>query len=236
MPSITALRHVAFEDLGILEDIFSERGWAVDYVEAPVADWTRFDPLAPDLLVVLGGPISANGEDDYPFLTSELAAIKQRLTADRPTLGICLGAQLIARSLGATVFPSGETEIGWKPLLLSDEGHTSPAHFLSAERCFMFHWHGDTFELPAGAVLLAGTEASLHQIFSWGNSTLAFQCHPEVRARDLEKWFVGHIVEIAAASDTNVVQLRADTQRYGADLERGARLCFTEWLDKLDLH
>ncbi len=235
MPSVTAFRHVAFEDLGTLEDIFGERGWVVNYVEAPIADWTRFDPLAPDILVILGGPISANGEDDYPFLTPELAAIKQRLAADRPTLGICLGAQLIARALGAVVFPSGETEIGWKPLFLSDEGNTSPVRYLGAEHCFMFHWHGDTFELPDSAVLLAGTEACLHQAFSWGGSTLAFQCHPEVRARDLEKWFVGHTVEVNAASDTNVVQLRADTQRYGADLDRSGRLCFTEWLDKLNL-
>ncbi len=235
MPSVTALRHVAFEDLGTLDDIFNERKWDVGYVEAPTLDWTTFDPLAPDLLVVLGGPISANDEKSYPFLNSEIAAIKQRLAADRPTLGICLGAQLIARALGAKVFTAREKEIGWKPLLLSGAGHTSPARHLSAEQCFMFHWHGDSFELPDDAVLLAGTEACLHQAFSWGRGTLAFQCHPEVRARDLEKWFVGHAVEIGTASATNVPQLRADTRRYAADLERCGRLCFTDWLDTLDL-
>lgn len=235
MTSVTALRHISFEDLGILESIFIERACAVDYVEAPTVDWAGFDSLAPDILVVLGGPISANGEDDYPFLVPEIAAIKQRLAADRPTLGICLGAQLIARALGAEVFPGTETEIGWKPLLLSESGNASSVRHLGAEHGFMFHWHGDTFELPDNAVLHAGTEACHHQIFSWGSSTLAFQCHPEVRARDLEKWFVGHTVEIAAASDTNVAQLRADTQRYGADLERNGKKCFVEWLDQLNL-
>ncbi len=235
MPSVTALRHVAFEDLGTLDDIFAERKWDVEYIEAPIAEWKAFDPLGPDLLVVLGGPIGANDEKSYPFLTSEIAALKQRLAADRPTLGICLGAQLIARALGAKVFTAGEKEIGWKPLLLSGAANTSPARHLSAEQCFMFHWHGDSFELPDDAVLLAGTEACLHQAFSWGSSTLAFQCHPEVRALDLEKWFVGHAVEIGAASGTNVPQLRADTRRYAADLERCGRLCFTEWLNKLGL-
>ena len=235
MASVVALRHVAFEDLGTLEDLFKERGWSVDYLDAPTVDWARFDSLVPDLLVILGGPIGANSEEEYPFLTSEISAIRKRLEVNRPTLGICLGAQLIARALGAKVYKGRETEIGWKPLLLSEKGKTSPARHLSAEHCFMFHWHGDTFDLPEGAVLLAGTEACPHQIFSWGESTLAFQCHPEVRAQDLENWFVGHAVEVGAAKDTNVMQLRADTVRYSADLERSGRACFGEWLNQLDL-
>jgi len=233
MPSIHAIRHVSFETLGVLEDVFAARHWDVSYIEAPVADWTDVDALEPDLLVVLGGPIGVNDEADYPFLTPEIAAIKQRLAADKPTLGICLGAQLIARALGAAVYPAQEKEIGWKPILLSGAGHTSPVRHLNAEHCFMLHWHGDTFDLPDDAVLLASTEACPHQAFSWGSGTLAFQCHPEVRAKDLEHWFIGHTVEINSASDTNVSQLRADTKRYGADLERQGRLCFNEWLDKL---
>jgi GMP synthase (glutamine-hydrolysing) len=235
MTTVTVLRHVAFEDLGILEELFAARNWKVNYVEAPVADWKSFEPLAADLLVVLGGPIGVYQEAIYPFLVPEIDALKRRLTADKPTLGICLGAQLIARALGANVYPGREKEIGWGPLLLSGAGHASPVKYLSAADTFMFHWHGDTFDLPEGAVLLAGTEIALHQAFTWGKATLAFQCHPEVRARDLEKWFVGHAVEIAAASGTNVPQLRADTQRYGAALERQAKLCFNAWLDGLKL-
>ena len=235
MTSVTVLRHVAFEDLGSLGDIFAARGWPVTYLEAPVVDWAAFDPLAPGLLVILGGPIGVNDETDYPFLTPEIAAIKRRLSADLPTLGICLGAQLIARALGAAVYPGREKEIGWKPLLISAAGYASPVRHLSAEQCFMFHWHGDTFNLPEGAVLLAGTEACLHQAFSWGAATLAFQCHPEVRIADLEKWYVGHTVEIAASHGVSVPRLRAEAHRYGADLERQGRLCFTEWLDALGL-
>lgn len=235
MVSVTALRHVAFEDLGILEDLFAARGWKVTYVEAPVADWSTFDPLAPDLLVILGGPIGVYEEGIYPFLTAEIAAIQARLEADKPTLGLCLGAQLIAKALGAPVYPGVEKEIGWKPLLITAAGAAGPARHLAAEHTFMFHWHGDTFDLPEGAVLLASTEACPHQVYSWGKATLAFQCHPEVRARDLEKWFVGHAVEIAAAKATNVPHLRDGTRRYGAALEQQGKKLFGEWLDSLKL-
>jgi GMP synthase (glutamine-hydrolysing) len=235
MTSVAVLRHVAFEDLGILEDLFAARRWSVTYEEAPVMDWTAFDSLKPDLLVILGGPVGVYEENIYPFLTSEIAAIKKRLDADKPTLGLCLGAQLIARALGAAVYPGPEKEIGWGPLLLTKAGQTSPVGHLAAEHTFMFHWHGDTFDLPEGATLLAGTEICMHQAFSWGTATLAFQCHPEVRARDLEKWFVGHAVEIATARGVSVPRLRSDTQRYGANLETQGTLCFDGWLKNLKL-
>jgi len=233
MAAVTALRHVAFEDLGLIEDVCAARRWPVSYAEAPTMDWSAFDPVAPDLLVVLGGPIGVYEESIYPFLTPEVAAIGKRLAANKPTLGICLGAQLIARALGSRVYPGPEREIGWKPLLLTAAGNASPIRHVAAEHAFMFHWHGDTFDLPEGAVLLASTEACPHQVFSWGPSTLAFQCHPEVRARDLEKWFVGHAVEIAAAPGVNVPLLRDDTRRYGAALEQQGKKLFSEWLDGL---
>jgi GMP synthase (glutamine-hydrolysing) len=235
MTTVTALRHVAFEDMGTLEDVIAARKWKMNYVEAPVADWASFDPLKPDLLVVLGGPIGAYQENIYPFLKVELAAIRARLDADKPTLGICLGAQLIARALGANVYPNKEKEVGWGPLLMTAKGQASPVRHLAAEHTFMLHWHGDTFDLPEGATLLAGTEIAMHQAFSWGSSTLAFQCHPEVRARDMEKWFVGHALEISTTYGVNVPSLRADTKRYGAVLEQQGQKCFGEWLDSLKL-
>jgi len=154
--------------LGILEDLFAARGWAFSYLDVPAANLADFGLLKPDLLVVLGGPVSVKDTQDYPFTAHEPALLKPRLDADIPTLGICLGAH---------VYPGPEREIGWKPLLLSAAGQGSPVRHLSA---------GETFDLPEGATLLAGTEACLHQIFAWGSGTLAFQCHPEVRLRELE--------------------------------------------------
>ncbi len=234
MAAVTVLRHVAFEDLGILEELFAARGWLVTYVEAPVADWATVDLLESDLLVILGGPISVYEESSYPFLTPEIAALKRRLDADKPTLGICLGAQLIARALGAAVYPGREKEIGWRPLLMTPAGNASLARYFSAGETFMFHWHGDTFDLPADAVLLASTDVCTNQAFTWGKGTLAFQCHPEVRAADLEKWYVGHAAVLISVH-LHVRNLRADAARYGAALERQGKRCFNEWLDNLGL-
>jgi GMP synthase (glutamine-hydrolysing) len=235
MTSVVALRHVAFETLGILEALFAKRGWSHAYVDVPTADLAAIDPLSPDLLVVLGGPIGAMDDMNYPFLAQETELLKRRLATGKPTLGICLGAQLLARALGARVYRGRETEIGWGPLLLTAAGQASPVRHLAAEHTFMFHWHDDTFDLPQGATLLAGTESCLHQAFSWGQATLAFQCHPEVRAAELENWFVGHAVELKTAEGINVRKLRADSRRFGPTLEKQGGACFAEWLDGLKL-
>ena len=233
--TVVALRHVAFETAGILEDLFAKRGWSFSYLDVPTANLADFDPLAPDLLLILGGPIGVNDTQNYPFLTQETALIKRRLDEDKPTLGICLGAQLIAKALGARVYKGPAPEIGWKPLLLTAGGKISPIQHLSADKTFMFHWHGDTFDLPKDSVLLAGTETCLHQAFAWGTGTLAFQCHPEVRAAELENWFVGHAVELSQSAVATVRMLRADTLRYGKALERQGAACLGDWLDGLGL-
>jgi len=233
--TVAAIRHLAFEDLGTLEDVFAARGWAYRYIEAGTVDWAKLDPLADDLVVVLGGPISVYSANDYPFITNEIEFLKKRLAQQKPTLGICLGAQMIAAALGSKVYPGAVKEIGWSPLQITGPGQTSPCKYLSAEHSFMFHWHGDTFDLPDDAVLLASTDGCPNQAFVWNDTVLAFQCHPEVRARDLEKWFIGHAVELATASGSNARILRDDTQRYGAALEVQARLCFDAWLDTLKL-
>jgi GMP synthase (glutamine-hydrolysing) len=235
MTSVIAWRHVAFETLGTLERLFTQRGWTYSYLDIPTANLNAFDPLAPDLLVILGGPISVNDEVNYPFLPQEIALLKKRLAADKPTLGICLGAQLIARALGSRVYPGTAKEIGWSPLLLTVAGQASPIKYLAAQHTFMFHWHGETFDLPKDAVLLAGTETCLHQAFAWGQNTLAFQCHPEVRVNELENWFVGHALEIETSPAINVRKLRTDAHRYGRALEQQGEACFNQWLDGLGI-
>ena len=229
MPQTFALRHVPFEDLGLLEPLLGERGHGIRYVEVPTADLGALDESAPDLLVVLGGPIGVYEEADYPFLRAELALIERRLAANRPTLGICLGAQLIARALGARVYPSGVKEIGWAPLELRAAGRESCLRLLHDTA--VLHWHGDTFDLPEGATLLASTPACPHQAFSRGPATLALQFHVEAAGAALESWFVGHTAEIAAAADVNVAKLRADTARWTPVLTPRAVRCLGEWLD-----
>jgi len=226
-----AIRHVAFEDLGLLEPLLRERGFAVRYLEAPT------DPVEigdPDLLVVLGGPIGVYDEAIYPFIAPELAAIARRLAADRPTLGLCLGSQLMARALGARVYP-GENgkEIGWAPLTLTRTGLQSPLRHLAAEVAVL-HWHGDTFDLPAGAARLAASAKYANQAFRWGMRGLALQFHAEA-TEGLERWFVGHAGEIAATPGLSVPGLRADTARHVDTMRAKGRALFAEWLDEIGL-
>ncbi|KAF7600262.1 MAG: glutamine amidotransferase [Candidatus Dactylopiibacterium carminicum] len=229
-----AIRHLAFEDLGSLAGVLSERGIAHEYRDAGVDDLATLDPLAPDLLVVLGGPIGANDETDYPFLRDELDLLRARLAADLPTLGICLGAQLMARALGARVFPGPAKEIGWAPLTLTEAGQQSSLSHLGEEHTSMLHWHGDTFELPEGARLLASTPLCAHQAFTWGRHALAFQCHPEGSQPALERWLIGHAGEISAAG-LSVTQLRTDNLRFAPVLQQQARQAFSAWLDSVGL-
>lgn len=189
------------------------------------------DPVGADLLVVLGGPIGAYEDDRYPFLADELNILKRRLRAGRPALGICLGAQLMARALGARVYPGPAKEIGWSLLTLTEAGRSSPLRHLSETS--VLHWHGDTFDLPVGARLLASTPICANQAFAIGSRALALQFHGETEGGDIERWLIGHACEIAAAG-LDPRSIRADTERNGERLRTAGSRVFTEWLTGLD--
>lgn len=225
-----ALRHVAFEDLDAFAPALEARDYVVAYREAPLDDLTAAELREADLLVVLGGPIGAYETEVYPFLAPEIALIAERLEAGRPVLGLCLGAQLMARALGATVSASGGKEIGWAPLVLSDAGRGSCLVPLDGRA--VLHWHGDIFDLPAGAVHLASTALTPHQAFQWRRHGLALQFHLETTARGLERWYVGHAVELAAAG-VAVEDLRAQAAAYAPELALPARAVLERWLDGL---
>lgn len=230
--TVVAIRHVAFEDLDGFAPILNERGYTIRYLDAGQDDLATLDPLSGAILIVLGGPIGAYEETAYPFIHDELRLLQARLAAGRPTLGICLGAQLIARSLGARVYPGGHKEIGWKPLQLTDAGCASALASL-ASGTPVLHWHGDTFDLPDGATLLASTDRYPHQAFTWGKHALGLQFHLETTARGLERWFIGHAGDIAGTPGLSVPQLRDETAHYAADAEKYGQQCLTAWLESL---
>ncbi len=228
------LSHVAFEDLGSLEAPLLERGFQIESVLAAEARFPLPQAKSCDLLIVLGGPIGVYEQQDYPFLTDEIACIRERLAARKPILGICLGAQMMAAALGARVYPGGNgAEIGWFPLQAAP-GSKTPAWFkpLLADGLSVFHWHGDTFDLPAGARHLAKTERYAHQAFSIEDLALGLQFHPEVSAECLESWYVGHACELhqkgLAASD-----LRAAALLHAAKLQKAAGRFWRLWLDSV---
>ncbi len=234
MKNAIIIRHVPFEDLGNLGSVLHQRGYAVKYLEAGSGYLQQFDPLAPDLLVILGGPIGAYDEQDYPFLLEEFRLLEKRLAADVPTLGICLGAQLMARVLGAKVYPGSGKEIGWSPIKLSDAGQQSPLSCLGTENTAVLHWHGDTFDLPQDSTHLASSSQYVNQAFAWGECGLGLQFHPEVTTQGLEHWFIGHACEISTTPGISVAQLRAATARYAPNLEAQAAKFWHKWLDKVE--
>ena len=227
MKSLLAIRHVPFEDLGCFEAPLVEAGYAIRYVDAPATDFARLTQANWDLLVVLGGPIGVNEQADYPFLSDELQLLEARFKRRLPTLGICLGSQLIAHALGARVHKSRAVEIGWKSLKLTSAGQDSSLrHFTKP----VFHWHGETFDLPAGARLLASTDICPHQAFSFGGMLLALQFHPEVTARGLEQWYVGHTGELRAHG-LPLAGLRQEAARFAPALAQQSAAFLRDWLE-----
>jgi GMP synthase (glutamine-hydrolysing) len=231
MKTAIALRHLHFEDLGTLEPLLVARGYAVRYLDAPTDDLYAVDMAAADLLVVLGGPIGAFDDHIYPFLRDELAVVLQWLASGRPLLGICLGAQLIARALGASVVSMGVKEIGFAPLTLTQKGEGSPLAALGQTP--VLHWHGDHFGIPDGATRLAGTQTCANQAFSIGRNVLALQCHLEANPRQIERWLVGHACELAQAG-IDVHALRRQAQALQSRLPQAARAVFTAWLEEIE--
>jgi GMP synthase (glutamine-hydrolysing) len=229
-----ALRHVAFEDLGLLAPILENEGWNVAYCEAAVDDLHHRSIKNAELLIVLGGPIGAYETDDYPFLNSEIALLEHRLSRDLPTLGICLGSQLMAKALGGRVFMGPVKEIGWGAVHLTNEGQASCLKALQDDDAVVLHWHGDTFDLPRQATRLASNNNYENQAFAYGRNALALQFHLETDPRQLEEWFIGHTVELAAAQ-ISIADLRAATRQHANSLARRAGLVFGDWLAQLDL-
>jgi GMP synthase (glutamine-hydrolysing) len=230
MKEVVAIRHVAFEHLGTLAPLLSRHGFQIRYLDVGVTDLTALDPLAPDLLVVLGGPIGAYEEDLYPCLTDELRLIEHRLAAQRPLLGVCLGAQLMARALGSRVYPGRAKEIGWAPLRLTEPGERSCLADLAGCGYQVLHWHGDTFDLPEQAQRLASTALTENQAFALGNKVLGLQFHLEIDPAEIEHWLIGHAHEIAATPGVTPPALRLDTTQHGAALAASAATCLSRWL------
>lgn len=227
---VTVIQHLAFEDLGSFEAVLRERDTRILSLQAGVDDIAPAIEAA-DLTIILGGPIGVYEGAVYPFLQAELQAVQRRMQAARPTLGICLGAQLMAQAAGGRVYPGGTKEIGWGTLSLSDQGLTSPLRHLQGHA--VLHWHGDTFDLPSDAQRLASSEVYPNQAFRIGRNLLGLQFHPEAQVRTFERWLIGHAAELSAAK-VDVPTLREQARSHGAVLEAAAQALLRQWLDELD--
>jgi GMP synthase (glutamine-hydrolysing) len=231
--TVVAIRHVGFENVGTLQPVLEQRGYTLRYCDVGVDSLITLRNAQIGLLVVLGAPFGAYDDALYPFLTDEMALITERLQQGLPTLGICLGAQLMARALGAQVAPMPAKEIGFAPLTLTAAGSQSVLQYLPAGLPVL-HWHGDQFEIPAGLDSLAQTPNCPNQAFSIGSHTLALQFHLEADTRRIEQWLVGHSVELLNAG-IDLTHLRSQAQQYGAALGRASEAVIGAWLDELEL-
>ena len=175
---VHVLQHVPFEGLGSIEPWLAQRGTEIRY--------TRFferDPLpdldAVDLLVAMGGPMSVNDEAQFSWLEPEKRTVREAIEREIRVLGICLGAQLIARALGSRVYPNAVKEIGWLPI----QGiHETEEAFRFPSQCTVFHWHGETFDLPGGAVRIARSAGCENQAFQLARHVIGLQFHLETTA------------------------------------------------------
>ena len=217
------LQHVPFEGLGCIHD------WAASlHAETTCTRLFAGETLPErsdfDLLVVMGGPMGVHDHADYPWLSAEKKFIRQTINADKRVLGICLGAQLIADVLGAGVYPGPQKEIGWHPIQRDEY-----APDLIPDELIAFHWHGDTFNIPRGAVRLASSEACRNQGFILNNRVIALQFHLETATESMEALIENCKHELM---DAPFIQ-RAEQMRNGVRFCENANRAMKVLLDQL---
>jgi len=229
MKRALVIRHVDHEGIAGYREPIEAAGYDIHRVAAHHAGCAKLDILSPDLVVVMGGPMGVYDTDRYPWLNDEIAVIRRRIIADRPVLGVCLGSQLIAAAMGAHVRKGPSREIGFAPLALTDAGAGSPLRHLTAD---VLHWHGDTFDVPEGADLLATTPLYA-QAFARGRTLLALQFHAEMgEDKRFEHWLTNDAADIAAVGKTPQ-GLRDDHDRLGPPAVAAGRAMMAEWLARL---
>ena len=231
MKTALIIQHLAIETIGTIGPLLDQLGYRCRVCLAGRDDVGQIDPLTSDLAVVMGGPVGVYDADNYPFLHSEMKWLRARLAADRPTIGICLGAQLMAAALGAKVYPGPVPELGWSEITLAEGAEHHPIAELAKGSRMVLHWHNDTFELPIGAQLLASTALYQNQAFAVGRRGLALQFHVEVELIGLEQWFVGFTGDIHRLGAGKLQELRSDSTREAAGLQMRAQAFLRGWLD-----
>ena len=228
---VLVLQHIACEPPGVYEDVLREQGAALTRIEIDardeLPDWREFDAI-----VAMGGPMSANDDADLPWLRHEKAFVAASARAGIPFWGVCLGVQLLAASLGARVYAGDEPEVGVLPVELTEEGSRDPVFSALPPVVPALQWHGDTFDLPEGAVRLAGSDAYPNQAFRFENA-YGVQFHLEVSKEMAREWM--DVPAYASALERTIgseTMLRAVDASADEMLGYG-RTLFERWLDRV---
>ena len=228
MPTVYALQHVAAEPLGIIGEVLEASGIGAEYIQVFAGEAVPGDMTAAAGLVVMGGPMGVYEQAEYPFLSQEIRLIEAALEAEKPVLGVCLGSQLLASALGAEVKKGDDKEIGWFPVALT-EAACADGLFSEVERSFTaYHWHGDMFDLPGGAVSLASSARTQCQAFVYGVRSYGLLFHLEATRKiveDMVRGFAGELDE----EKIEGAQIIAQTREYLPQLQRIGTPVFQRW-------
>ena len=231
MKTALIIRHTPYEGIAGFRAPVEAAGYAIDRIDVTDPDFANVDLDEPDLVVMMGGPMGVYETEKHPWIACEIVRLARRVLLDRPTLGVCLGAQMIAAAMGARVYPGPVKEVGFAPVTIADAGLASPLrHIVDVP---VLHWHGDTFDLPQGVELLASSDTYAHQAFRRGSNILALQCHPEMGEDPrFDIWLEDEpYVEAAGLS---VAELRAQHDRHGSAAVAAGQRMITDWLDRLE--
>lgn len=225
------VRHVPFEGIAGFRAPIEAAGYALDRIDVTDPEFAGADFNAPDLLILMGGPMGVYERAAHPWIDCEIDRLAQRVERGLPTLGVCLGAQMIAAAMGADVHAGPVKEVGFAPVDLHDAAAETPLRHVAAVP--VLHWHGDTFPLPAGVELLASTAAYRHQAFRRGPEILALQFHAEMGEDPrFDHWLDGSDDYVGQAGLT-IPELRAQHDRHGRDAVAAGRAMIAEWLEGL---
>jgi GMP synthase (glutamine-hydrolysing) len=199
MATILVIEQVPHERLGTFAPVFKAAGAAIRTLKAyeAKAAWPAAVEAC-DALVVMGGPQSASELSTSPYLKREITLLQQALKAQKPILGVCLGAQLLATALGARVSKNEQKEIGWYPLMREPGAEGDPLMTVFGQTETVFQWHGDTFTLPKGAVQLASAPLCAQQAFRYGPNVYGLQFHVEVTEAMIRAWLQVNQAELAS--------------------------------------
>ncbi len=228
------LQHIAVGGPGVLASSLESRGWELETVALYAGAPLPAHPRTYQAIIVMGGPMGVYDTAAYPFLPQEHRFLERAIDQAVPMLGICLGAQLLAQALGARVYRNPCKEIGWDTVELTPAGGADPLFAGLASPVRVFQWHGDAFELPPGATLLASSGRCAHQAFCYGDRVYGLLFHLELTPDMIHTWIATFADELAGVADqVTPEQLVAGIARYGEQYEQTRTRVFTNLLEQL---
>lgn len=233
MGEVLVFQHDPLEDLGFFGEVLHKQ--RADYRvarlfhgEMPAENWEQVKAL-----IVLGGPMHVDDEENFPFLRWEKRIIRAAIDEAVPVLGICFGAQLIAAALGAPMFHGAVKELGWSPISITAHGQVDSLLGYLPESANVFQWHSDGFELPAGAILLATSQHYPNQAFRVGKNIYGVQFHLEVTPRMIERWLDERSKDLAQAPYVLPERILAETKLYGPALKYYGERFLSEFIRRV---